>query len=158
MTYMLLIMEEGGRKRSRPAEQGQREMERMVRFVEDLKARGIWKASDSLQSASEGVRIEVRGGQRTLRDGPFTEAKEIVGGFILFDCNTREEALAIAGECPAAEWSTVDDRGTGAGRPCYPPGGDAVSTHCSVPPWRLRQNRCSRQRCSRAKYSVSARA
>ncbi|OJH42449.1 YciI family protein [Cystobacter ferrugineus] len=116
MAYMLLIMEEGGRKRSRTAEQGRREMERMVRFVEDLKARGIWKASDSLRSDSEGVRIEVRGGKRTLLDGPFTESKEIVGGFILFDCHTRAEALAIANECPAAEWSTVELREVGV---CY---------------------------------------
>ncbi|WP_246357588.1 YciI family protein [Pyxidicoccus fallax] len=113
---MLLIMEEGGRKQSRTAEQGRREMERMVRFVEDLKARGIWKASDSLRSASEGVRIEVRGGKRTLLDGPFTESKEIVGGFILFDCQGREEALAIASACPAAEWSTVELREIGV---CY---------------------------------------
>ncbi|WPB75087.1 YciI family protein [Archangium violaceum] len=116
MAYMLLIMEEGGRKRSRTAEQGRREMERMVRFVDDLKTRGIWKASDSLRSDSEGVRIEVRGGKRTLLDGPFTESKEIVGGFILLDCHTRAEALAIANECPAAEWATVELREIGV---CY---------------------------------------
>jgi hypothetical protein len=62
------------------------------------------------------VRIEVRGGKRTLIDGPFTESKEIVGGFILFDCHTRAEALAIANECPAAEWSTVELREVGV---CY---------------------------------------
>ncbi|MFP2929306.1 YciI family protein [Pyxidicoccus sp. 3LG] len=116
MAYMLLIMEEGKRKRSRTPEEGRREMERMVGFVEDLQARGIWKASDSLRSVSEGVRIEVRGGQRTLRDGPFTESKEIVGGYVLFDCPTRAEALAIASECPAAEWSTVELREIGV---CY---------------------------------------
>ncbi|AEI65627.1 YciI family protein [Corallococcus macrosporus] len=116
MAYMLLVMEEGRRKQSRTPEEGRREMERMVRFVEDLKARGIWKASDSLRSVAEGVRIEVRGGQRSLRDGPFTESKEIVGGFVLFDCDTREEALAIASECPAAEWSTVELREVGV---CY---------------------------------------
>ncbi len=116
MAYMLLVMEEGGRKRNRTAAEGRREMARMGSFVEDLKARGIWKASDSLRSASEGVRIEARGGQRTLRDGPFTESKEIVGGFILFDCNSRAEALAIASECPAAEWATVELREVG---PCY---------------------------------------
>lgn len=113
MTYMLLIMEEGKRKRSRAPEEGRREMERMVGFVEGLKARGIWQASDSLRSVSEGVRVEVRGGQSTLRDGPFAESKEVVGGYVLFDCPTRAEALMIASECPAAEWSTVELREVG---------------------------------------------
>jgi hypothetical protein len=49
-------------------------------------------------------------------DGPFAEAKEMVGGFFLLDCATREEAVAIAGRCPAAEWATVEVRETG---PCY---------------------------------------
>ncbi|MFY2561702.1 YciI family protein [Corallococcus terminator] len=116
MAYMLLVLEDGKRKRSRTPEEGNREMERMVGFVEGLKARGIWKASDSLRSVSEGVRVEVRDGQRTLRDGPFAESKEIVGGYVLFDCPTRAEALIIASECPAAEWSTVELREIGV---CY---------------------------------------
>jgi len=116
MAYMLLVIEESKRKKSRTPEEGRREMERMGGFVEDLKARGVWRASDSLRSITEGVRIQVRGGQRALRDGPFAEAKEVVGGYILFDCPTREEALAIASACPAAEWSTVELREIGV---CY---------------------------------------
>ncbi len=91
-------------------------MERMIRFQEDLNARGLCKASDSLRSDAEGVRIQVRGGKRTFSDGPFTESKEIVGGFFLLECRTKEEALAIASECPAAEWATVELREVG---PCY---------------------------------------
>ena len=49
-------------------------------------------------------------------DGPFAEAKEMVGGFFLIDCKTRAEAVAIAQACPAAEWCTVEVRGVG---PCY---------------------------------------
>ncbi|WP_342380089.1 YciI family protein [Myxococcus stipitatus] len=116
MAYMLLVMEDGQRKRSRTPEQGRREMERMGGFVEDLKARGIWKGSDSLRSVTEGVRVQVRGGQSTFVDGPFAESKEIVGGYVVFDCATREEALAIARQCPAAEWSTVELREIGV---CY---------------------------------------
>ncbi|WP_141322952.1 YciI family protein [Myxococcus sp. AB025B] len=116
MTYMLLVMEESKRKRSRTPEEGRREMERMMGFVRDLQARGLWKGSDSLRSVSEGVRIEVRDHQRTLRDGPFAESKEVVGGYVLFDCASREEALAIASQCPAAEWSTVELREVGV---CY---------------------------------------
>jgi hypothetical protein len=49
-------------------------------------------------------------------DGPFAEAKEMVGGFFLLDVATRDEAVAIAGQCPAAEWATVEVRSIG---PCY---------------------------------------
>ena len=71
--------------------------------------------SDSLGSTSKGVRVEMRGGKRSLVDGPFAEAKEIVGGFFLLDCN-REEAIAIASECPAAEYATIEVREVG---PCW---------------------------------------
>jgi hypothetical protein len=60
--------------------------------------------------------VRVRGGQAQVLDGPFAEAKEMIGGFFLLDCRTREEALAIARACPAAEWATVEVRETA---PCY---------------------------------------
>jgi len=116
MAYMLLVMEPGEKRRTRSVEEGRRNSERMARFNDELKARGVYRASESLRSDTEGVRLEVRGGKRTLRDGPFTEAKEIVGGFYLLDCETREQALAIANECPAAEWATLEVRELG---PCY---------------------------------------
>jgi hypothetical protein len=58
----------------------------------------------------------VRAGKSNVLDGPFAEAKEMVGGFFLVDCASREEAVAIARQCPAAEWATVEVRETG---PCY---------------------------------------
>ncbi len=51
-----------------------------------------------------------------MLDGPFAEAKEMIGGFFLLDCATRDEAVAIASQCPAAEWATVEVRAVG---PCY---------------------------------------
>jgi len=111
--YLLLIQEEGEKRRSRPDADGRVAYERMLRFAGDLEARGILKASDSLKSDAEGVRIAVRGGRRSVVDGPFTESKEIVGGFFLIDCRTREEAVAIASECPATEWGTVEVREIG---------------------------------------------
>jgi hypothetical protein len=68
---------------------------------------------DSLTSDARGVRVRVRGGKRTVVDGPFTEAKEIVGGFFLLDGITKDEAVAIASECPATEWATVEVREIG---------------------------------------------
>jgi hypothetical protein len=116
MTYMLLIVEPVGQRRERSESEGRQLYERMLRFSDQLKARGLLKASQSLKSDAEGVRVQVRGGKRTLVDGPFSESKEMVGGFFLLDCETREEAIAIASECPAAEWSTVEVRELG---PCF---------------------------------------
>ncbi|MGV3493855.1 MAG: YciI family protein, partial [Ramlibacter sp.] len=73
-------------------------------------------AVESLAAQANGARVDVRRGQAGVLDGPFAEAKEMVGGFYLLNCATREEALAIAARCPAAEWATVEVRETA---PCY---------------------------------------
>jgi hypothetical protein len=113
MPYMLLIVERPENRRARAVEESRDAYERMERFSNDLRARRILKASDALRPDSEAVRVEVRGGRRAVVDGPFAECKEIIGGFFLLDCPTREEAIAIAQECPAAEWSTVEVREVG---------------------------------------------
>jgi hypothetical protein len=116
MAFVLLIIETSEARRNRPADAGRHAYDQMVRFAEGLQARGVLRAVESLKSDAEGVRIEARNGQRVMRDGPFAEAKEMVGGFFLLDCATREEALRIARECPAVEWATVEVRETG---PCH---------------------------------------
>jgi hypothetical protein len=116
MSYMLLIVEPLEQRRERGLEEGKRVYQRMQGFAEGLKARGELRAVESLESPQGGVRVQVRDGRRTLVDGPFAESKEMIGGFFLLDCETLEEAVAIAAECPAAEWSTVEVRKTG---PCY---------------------------------------
>ena len=89
----------------------------MLRFADDLKQRGLLLASESLKSQdASAARLQKRDGRLQVMDGPFAEAKEMVGGFFLIDCDTREEALAIAAQCPAAEWCTVEVR---ALAPCY---------------------------------------
>ena len=113
MSYLLLIMEDPERRRSLSAEEGSAALARMVRFADGLERRGVLRARDSLTSDARGVRIRVRGGKRTVMDGPFTEAKEIVGGFFLLDGITKAEAVAIASECPATEWATVEVREIG---------------------------------------------
>ena len=113
MPYLLLIVEPAEMRRKRSAEEGRLLYERMLGFTEDLKARGLLQASDSLKSDAEGVRIAVRNGKRVVVDGPFAESKEIVGGFFLLDCRTKAEAVAIANQCPATEWATVEVREIG---------------------------------------------
>jgi hypothetical protein len=116
MSYMLLIIEPTGQRQERGVEAGQAVYERMLQFSANLQAKGLLQASNSLASTKKAVRLQMREGRRVLTDGPFAEAKEMVGGFFLLNCKTRDEALAIAAECPAAEWATVEVRGVG---PCY---------------------------------------
>jgi hypothetical protein len=110
MSYLLLIVEPIGQRAERTPEEGRAAYDTMVRFGEGLRARGLLVAAQSLASTDEAVRVQVRGSERRLIDGPFAEAKEMVGGFYLLNCDREEEALAIAAECPAAEWCTVEVR------------------------------------------------
>lgn len=110
MAYLLLIVEPRGQRAERTPDEAKQAYAEMVRFGEDLKARGLVRAYESLRSDADGVRVSVRGGKRKLLDGPFAEAKEMVGGFFLIDCETQEQAVAIAAECPAAAWATVEVR------------------------------------------------
>jgi hypothetical protein len=114
MAYLLLIHEPVGQRAERSEAEGRAVYEQMLQFAAGLKARGVLRAVESL--ASDGTSVQVRDGAARLLDGPFAEAKEMVGGFFLLDCATRDEALAIARECPAAAWATVEVRETG---PCY---------------------------------------
>ena len=116
MHYMLLIVEPPGQRAERGLQAGEQAYAEMLRFAEALQARGVLRGVESLASDAKGARVQVRDGRPSLVDGPFTEAKEMVGGFFLLDCATREEAVAIAAECPAAAWCTVEVREVG---PCW---------------------------------------
>lgn len=117
MSYLLLIHEPMGQRHTRTEAEGEAVFGRMVEFGEDLKKKGLLLAMESLGAPEGATRVQVRKGARPLlMDGPFAEAKEFVGGFFLLDCESHEEALAIAATCPAAEWATVEVRATG---PCF---------------------------------------
>jgi hypothetical protein len=116
MPHMLLIVEPIGQREARGVDNGQVVYQQMLDFTDDLKRAGVLMASSSLASAA--TRLQRPDGAATSRllDGPFAEAKEMIGGFFLLNCATRQEALAWAERCPAAAWATVEVRETG---PCY---------------------------------------
>jgi hypothetical protein len=116
MAYALLIVEPVGQRRTRTESEGREVYDRMLRFSADLKKRGLLTISQSLKTDASTARVHVRDSQPIVLDGPFTEAKEVVGGFFLLTCATRQEAIAIAAECPAASWATVEVRELG---PCF---------------------------------------
>jgi hypothetical protein len=116
MAYMLLVMEKVGDRAARSPSEGSALYDRMLRFSEDLKQRGLLTLSQSLKTDTDGARVTTQGEKSIVRDGPFSEAKEMIGGFFLLTCTTRDHAIDIARECPAAEWATVEVRELG---PCF---------------------------------------
>jgi hypothetical protein len=116
MSYMLLILEEPHQRQTRTVEEGHAVYQRMLTFGEDLHAKGLLVASESLSAHDQATRVQKRAGRAQVLDGPFSEAKEMVGGFFLLTCKTRDEAVEIAQACPAAEWATIEVRALG---PCY---------------------------------------
>lgn len=116
MPFMLLIHEPRGQRATRTEAEGRAVYDRMLQAARALEARGVLRAAESLRNDTDATLVQVRGGKRDVRDGPFAEAKEMVGGFFLVDCATREEAVAIAAGLPAAEWATIEVRELG---PCF---------------------------------------
>lgn len=116
MAYMLLVVEKVGDRAARSENEGRAVYDRMLHFSEDLKQRGLLTMSQSLKNDAAGTRVMSRGEKSIVRDGPFAEAKEMIGGFFLLTCATREQAIEIARECPAAEWATIEVRELG---PCF---------------------------------------
>ncbi len=114
MSYLLLIVEPNGQRATRTEAEGREVYDRMVRFAAELQSRGQLKAVESLGSLDNATRVSAAGA--SVLDGPFAEAKEMIGGFFLLDGVTRDEAVAIARCCPAAEWATVEVRSLA---PCY---------------------------------------
>lgn len=116
MPWMLLIVEPVGQRAERGEAAGRAVYQRMLDYTEALRGDGVLLASSALSHVDAGARLHRRAGAASVVDGPFAEAKEMVGGFFLIDVPTREAALSAAARCPAAEWATVEVRETG---PCY---------------------------------------
>ena len=116
MPYMLLVVEPPGQRNTRSEAQGREAYGSMVRFGDDLKRRGLLTMSQSLKIGASDARVKVNGDSPMIMDGPFAEVKEVIGGFFLLTCETREQAIEIARDCPAAQWATIEVRELG---PCF---------------------------------------
>lgn len=75
-------------------------LDKMTKYNDELIKAGIMLAGDGLQPSSKGKRIEFRGNTRTVVDGPFTETKELVAGFWIWQVKSIEEAVEWARRCP----------------------------------------------------------
>jgi hypothetical protein len=75
-------------------------MAAMGKFNEELVKAGIMLAGEGLQPSSKGARVHFSGEKRTVVDGPFAETKELIGGFWLWQCRSKEEAIEWVKRCP----------------------------------------------------------
>lgn len=107
MKYMLLIYAD---------EQAWTEPERQMCYGEStelahqLKANGQFLGASPLQPVATATSVQVRGGKRSVQDGPFAETREQLGGFFMIEVANLDEAIAIAGRIPGARKGTVEIR------------------------------------------------
>jgi hypothetical protein len=72
----------------------------MGKFNEELVKAGVMLAGEGLQPSSKGARVKFSGDKRTVIDGPFTETKELIAGYWLWQCKSKEEAIEWVKRCP----------------------------------------------------------
>ena len=82
----------------------------MMKYNEELAKAGVLLALDGLQSTSKGARLTFKGGKPTVKDGPFTEAREMIGGYWMWQVKSKEEAVEWAKRCPAMDGDTLELR------------------------------------------------
>ncbi len=85
-------------------------LEAMTRYNEELVKAGVMLAGDGLHPTSKGAKVRFEGDERTVIDGPFTEAKEIVAGYWVWECASREEAIEWLKRAPFDEGAEIELR------------------------------------------------
>lgn len=111
MRYMMLMIPAGYESTAPGTMPEDRErIAAMMRYNESLQKAGVLLACDGLHPPSMGARVSFAGGKPKVRDGPFAEAKEVLGGYWLIDARSRDEAIAWASRCPAADNEVIEVR------------------------------------------------
>ena len=82
----------------------------MMKYNEELRAAGVLVALDGLHPPSMGARVSFKGGKPLVTDGPFAEAKEVLGGYWVINVASRAEAIEWAKRCPGGENEVIEVR------------------------------------------------
>jgi hypothetical protein len=82
----------------------------MSQYNEELTKAGVLLSLDGLQPPSKGARVSLADGQKAVTDGPFAEAKEVVGGYWIIQAKSKEEAVEWATRCPLAPGDMIEVR------------------------------------------------
>ena len=110
MRFMLLMIP-GGYESAEPGTAPRAErVAAMMKYTDTLQKAGVLLALDGLHPPSMGARVSFRSGKPRVVDGPFAEAKEVLGGYWMVQVKSREEAIEWASRCPATENELIEVR------------------------------------------------
>jgi hypothetical protein len=110
MRFMMLMIPKGYETAPPDVKLDAERVKSMMKYNESLQKAGVLLALDGLHPPSSGARVSFAGGKPKVVDGPFPEAKEVVGGYWMIDVRSKEEAVAWASRCPASEDETIEIR------------------------------------------------
>jgi hypothetical protein len=110
MRFMMLMIPGGYEKAAPDDMPDPKAMAAMMKYNETLQKAGVLLALDGLHPPSAGARVSFRGGKAKVIDGPFAEAKEVLGGYWMIQVKSREEAIEWASRCPCGENEVIEVR------------------------------------------------
>jgi hypothetical protein len=110
MRFMMLMIPKGYEKAQPGAMPNVKAIAAMMKYNEALQKAGVLLALDGLHPPSMGARLTFSGGKPRVMDGPFTEAREVIGGYWMIQVKSKEEAVEWASRCPASDNEMIEVR------------------------------------------------
>lgn len=110
MRFMMLMIPKGYESAAPGAMPDAEAVAAMMKYNESLQKAGVLLALDGLHPPSMGARVSFDGGAPRVTDGPFAEAKEVLGGYWMIQVRSREEAIEWAKRCPAGANEVIEVR------------------------------------------------
>ena len=110
MRFMMLMIPKGYEKAAPGAMPDAKAVAAMMKYNESLQKAGVLLALDGLHPPSMGARVSFSGGKAKVTDGPFSEAKEVLGGYWMIQVKSKEEAIEWASRCPASDNEVIEVR------------------------------------------------
>jgi len=110
MRFMMLMIPKGYETAEPGAMPEAEAVAAMMKYNEDLQKAGVLRALDGLHPPSMGARVSFAGGKAVVTDGPFAEAKEVLGGYWMIEVGSKAEAIEWAKRCPASENEVIEIR------------------------------------------------
>ena len=110
MRFLMLMIPKGYEQAKPSTMPDPKAVESMMKYNRELQEAGVLLSLEGLHPPSAGARISFPGGKPKVTDGPFAEAKEVVGGFWMIRVNSKQEAIEWAKRCPASENETIEIR------------------------------------------------
>ena len=110
MRFMMLMIPKGYESAQPGTMPDAKAVEAMMKYNEALQKAGVLLALDGLHPPSMGSRVSFEGGKPKVTDGPFSEAKEVIGGYWMIQVKSKEEAIEWAKRCPASANEVIEVR------------------------------------------------